>query len=189
MSAEHPFLQEMPDGLERHAAANTKAHGEHCAGSYAPEHDVTLNDALIAYLLRVQSTFELLRDAASQTAAILVLVASGSSGATAHPMLAVVEQSEREVRERLSELAVPAGGRHGHLHLSDAAEALRAALSSIRAAGSARVAQPTQDLAQIYGRLQNTLQELRFAAGCLPGLELVSVSESCACHARFAKGD
>lgn len=186
--ADFPSSHEMPEGLKRHAEHALKG-GEPGASRFCGDRDVTLNDGLISYLLRVQSTFELLRDTASQTAAILVLIASGSLSAAAHPMLAVAEQSERDVRERLSELKVPVGGQHGHAHLSDATDALRAALSSIRATGAGRAAHPTQDIARIYERLQNSLRELRFAAGCLPGLELVSASEACACHARIANAD
>lgn len=184
MSGKFPSAQEMLEGLERHAAKAAKR-GKTSAEYFAPERDVKLNDALIAYLLRVQSTFDLLRDAASQIAAILVLVASGSAAATAHPMLAVVQESEREVRERLSALRVPSEVKHGHAHLSEAVDSLGAALSSIRSSGSGKAAQHTQEIAGIYARLQQTLRELRFAAGCLPGLELVSASEACACHARF----
>lgn len=191
MPVNFPSSEEMPEGLERHAAHASRAvKGSKKSVEYFMQHrDPKLNDALIAYLMHVQSTFDLLRDTASQTAAILVMIASGSAAAAAHPMLSVAQESEREVRERLSGLRVPAEGRHGHAHLSDAVDALRAALTSMRASGSGRVAQHTREIAGIYDRLQDSLRELRYAAGCLPGLELIAASEACACHARFQSGE
>ncbi|WP_438390427.1 hypothetical protein [Caballeronia sp. DA-9] len=178
MSMNFLHVQELTHGLERHATClmddmmddNEPALADH---AYAPP----LSDERIAYLTSVRAGFDLLRDALSQVAAILLLIAAGSRDAIAHPMLAVAEAHAGEAREVLATLNVPRGAQHGHGHLTASLVALDAAL---RAPRSVRVENASDAM---YAHVQRGLRELRFAAGNLPGLEIVSGAQACACHA------
>jgi hypothetical protein len=158
--------QDLPEGLAQHAL---------CVMSDEPVpvdsvQALSLSDELIAYLLHVRPGFDLLRDALSQAAAILLLMTAGSRDAIAHPMLAVVETHAGEAREMLHTLKVPQDAKHGHMHLLRSSKALDAAWQSV-------------DADCMYEHVQRGLQDLRFAAGLLPGLDIVSGAQSCACHA------
>jgi hypothetical protein len=169
MSAILLHAEALPEGLQRHAQAAMQ--------NEPPSHRVDtrtsmLDDAFLAYLLRVRAPFDLLRDTLAQAAALLVLIASGSRESGAHPMQAVVEANAEEVREALGTLRLPKAAQHGHAHLLASLAALDYATRTMHAPDAA------------YDALRRGLRELRFAAGNLPGLEILSGAQACACHAR-----
>jgi hypothetical protein len=166
--------QDLPAGLQDHAVSVMRDESVR----QDPMHRMpALNDELVAYLLDVRPAFDLLRDALSQAAAILLLIAAGSRDAVAHPMLAVIETHAGEAREMLHTLKVPRDAWHGHAHLLASSNALDDALRAIA------------DENRMHHHIQRGLQELRFAASHLPGLDIVSGAESCACHASSRKAE
>jgi hypothetical protein len=175
MSAILLHAEALPVGLQRHAQA--ALHDEPPSSHHVDTRTSTLDDAFLAYLLRVRAPFDLLRDSLAQAAALLVLIASSRREAGVHPMQAVVEANAQEVREALGTLKLPNTARHGHAHLLASLAALDCASRTMHAPYAA------------YDALQRGLRELRFAAGNLPGLEILSGAESCACHARTREAE
>ena len=143
-----------------------------------------VDDALLRFVLEVRPAFDLLRDAIAQTAAVLVLAASGNSDAAAHPMLVIAKDHACKARERFAALRPIVAAQHGRRHFLLAEENLRAALEQMakshRRLGASRRG---IDIDETYALLVASQKDLKFAAIALPGIEVVSMSESCACHA------
>lgn len=143
-----------------------------------------VDETLLRFVIEVRPAFDLLRDAISQTAAVLVLAASGSAGAAAHPVLAIAKAQACEARERFAALRSINAAQHGRRHFVLAEENLRAALERMAKSHQWLGASRRRiDIDETYALLMASQKNLKFAAVALPGLEVVSMSESCACHA------
>lgn len=141
-----------------------------------------LDNRTTAYALTMVGPFEALRQAAAQLAGILVLAAAGSRTATPdHPMLLLAYRSHDEAIDGIRTATPPLPGRHHHRHLTRAAVWIGRALT--RARISARPG-GTLDLDATLHLLRCGWQELQWAAGALPGFEIVAFEQGCcAVHA------
>lgn len=137
-----------------------------------------LDDLTVAYVLAARPHFETLRDVASQLAGLLVLAASGSrSAAPDHPMLHSAEALFQESRDGIRRTRSTERARPHHRHLTQAADALEAALSAARD----RLGRPLAhaDLDPILTPLRTGYTHLQHAANALPGFEVVAFDHGC----------
>lgn len=141
-----------------------------------------LDDRLAAYIAAAQGPFDNLRQAASQTAALMVLAVSGARSATPdHPMLALAEALHEEALDALGAMRVPDAARHHAYHLRAAARRIGGALAAARSqlhGGDAGA------MDAVLAPLNAGWTELRHAGAALPGFEVIGFSQSCcAAHA------
>jgi hypothetical protein len=137
-----------------------------------------LDDPTAAYIVATRPHFESLRDVAAQLAGLLVLAASGAqSAAPDHPMLRSAEALFRESREGILRTRSTERARSYHGHLTQAADALAAALLAARTRLGRSVA--PGDLDPILTPLRTGYAHLRRASNELPGFELVGFEHAC----------
>jgi hypothetical protein len=136
----------------------------------------TLDEATLRYVEAMRLPFDQLRQAAGQIAGVLVLAMTVTGGAAGHPMLDLADTAQREAQEAISRARPPPRGMHHHRHLVDAARdiatALDAARRHMRGADDAATDAVMQPLRAGYRSLQ-------WAAGALPGFEVVAFSQGC----------
>ena len=137
-----------------------------------------LDDHTVAYVLATRLHFDNLRDAAAQIAGVLVLAASGARDAAPdHPMLQSACALLRESGEVIRRTRGTARSRRHHQLLTQAAEALEAALSAARVllgrpAGHLDLDPSLAPLSAGYAHLQHASREL-------PGFEIVGFAHAC----------
>lgn len=148
-------------------------------GGGGPLQDVLaagLDDATARYVLHARVPFDLLRQAAGQLAGLLVLAAAGGSSAQDHPMLELAGGCVAEALDGLRILSPPDRGTHHHRHLLRAATAIGAALGSARARLHRR---DDASMDAILVPLRTGFRHLQWAAGALPGFEVVAFGQGC----------
>ena len=138
----------------------------------------SIDDETVAYTLEAHKYFEDLRQVAAQLAGLLVLAAAGGKSATPdHPMLEAAGRLHESASAAIRGLrATPRASAHRDC-LSRAAAALECALASAQThlwrTGRGAEIEP------IMLPLQAAYDELRLAAGALPGFEMISFEQAC----------
>jgi hypothetical protein len=138
----------------------------------------SIDDETVAYTLEAHKCFDDLRQVAAQLAGLLVLAAAGGQSATPdHPMLEAAGRLHESASASIRDLrATPRASAHRD-YLSRAAAALECALASAQThlwrAGRNAEVQP------IMLPLQAAYDQLRLAAGALPGFEMISFEQAC----------
>lgn len=143
------------------------------------------DSATLAYVLAARPAFDLLKHAAAQLAAFLVLATTGSQTAGPdHPLLLAARSAVQEATDGVRAApGVTDRAAHHHRHLLRAAAAIKAAFAVL------------QDMAWIRDRamldpalrrLKSGWQELHWATAALPGFEMVQLSQSCCAAHAFA---
>ena len=148
-------------------------------GDGSPLQDVLaagIDDATARYVLHARVSFDLLRQAAGQLAGLLVLAAAGGPSAQDHPMLGLAGGCVAEALDGLRALAPPERGAHHHRHLLRAAGAIGTALGSARERLSRR---DDASMDAILVPLRIGYRHLQWAAGALPGFEIVAFGQGC----------
>jgi hypothetical protein len=135
-----------------------------------------LDEATLGYVGAAQAPFDLLRQAAGQIAGVLVLAVAGRHGAAGHPMLELAHAAREAAGDTVLRLRPPSRAAHHHRHLLQAAGLIAAALDAARLhrcggddARTDAVLQP----------LRAGFQHLQWAAGALPGFEVVAFAQGC----------
>jgi len=135
-----------------------------------------LDEPTVAYVLAARPHFENLRDVAAQLAGLLVLAASGArSAAPDHPMLHSAEALFQASRDGIRSTRSTERARPHHRHLTQAADSIEAALAAARN----RLGRPLADLDPVLTPLRDGYTHLQYAAGALPGFELVGFDHAC----------
>jgi len=144
-----------------------------------------LDEATLRYIDAMRTPFDLLRQAAGQIAGVLVLAVSSQRSVAGHPMLGLAARARAEAADALRGAHPPPRGLHHHRHLMQAEEAIGAALDAARLhrrggddAATDAVLQP----------LRAGFAELQFAAGALPGFEVVAFAQGCCARHAAAAG-
>jgi hypothetical protein len=137
-----------------------------------------IDDETVAYILSAQRLFEDLRQVAAQLAGLLVLTASRGKGATPdHPMLEAAERLHQSAAADIQSLR-PTGRASAHRrHVSQASAALECALSCAR--GYLGRAEHGAGVNSVLYPLQAACDQLRLAAGALPGFQVISFEQAC----------
>jgi hypothetical protein len=143
------------------------------AGARAPEGHKELDDRTLTYVLAARPAFDLLRDAASQLAALLVLAAAGGRSAQDNPVFALARAAQSEAWDLIGVLRPGQHGAHHHRHLLACAEVLKWAFEE----ASQTLHKGSEERALTL--LREALRQLHFAAAALPGFEVVSFSQAC----------
>jgi len=163
------------DRLERPPANAIPA-----AGPSSPRDGLAdeIDDATAAYVLATRAPFDLLRQAISQFAGLMVLAAAGARNDAALHILDRVRDEQAEAKEgiRASAGDAPARAAHHHHHLTQACGALGAALHAARDGGYRRGA---DSLDSILTPLNAAYRHLQWTTGALPGFEIVALSQGC----------
>jgi hypothetical protein len=137
-----------------------------------------IDDETVAYTLVAQKYFEDLRQIAAQLAGLLVLAAAGGKTATPeHPMLDAAERLHESAATGIRTLRPTARASVHRDYLSRAAAALECALSS--AQSHLWQAEQSAGMEPILHPLQAAYEQLRLAAGALPGFEMISFEHAC----------
>lgn len=144
-----------------------------------PAGGAPLDETTIAYILPAQRHFEGLKQAAGQLGGLLVLAAAASKSITQeHAMLEAARRAHAEAAEGIAGLTPPAQAAHHHHHLRAAAKAIGAALAeagrSLHAFAAGR-----RDIEAALRPLKLGHRHLGWAAGALPGFEMVSFGQAC----------
>jgi hypothetical protein len=140
---------------------------------WTPEGEVALDDATLAYVLAARPAFDLLREASGQLAALLVLAAAGGRSAQDNPVFAMACAAQAEARGMIGALRPKPRSMHHHLHLIACCDAVGAACRE-----AAQHLHKGHDQRALT-LLREGLQQLHFAAGALPGFEVVAFNQSC----------
>ncbi|MGD0564317.1 MAG: hypothetical protein ABSA66_14660 [Roseiarcus sp.] len=141
--------------------------------------DAEIDSLTIAYVARAQPAFDLLKQAEGQLAGLLVLAAAGSrSAAPDHPMLAAARAAFKEGLELLRLSHPSPRGRHHHHHLTEAATLIALALDHVEV-GLRWLGEGTRDTEPSIGPLKAAHRHLQWAAGTLPGFEIVAFEQGC----------
>ena len=146
-----------------------------------------LDDATMSYVANTRVPFDLLRQATGQLAGLLVLAASGARSAQDHPMLDLAEQCSRQALDGIRGVRPPPQAKHHHLHLLEAARATRLALRMARERLHRR---DDASMDAIMEPLRAGFRQLQWAAGALPGFEIVAFEQGCcATHPAIRRPD
>jgi len=137
-----------------------------------------IDDATAAYVLATRAPFDLLRQAISQFAGLMVLVAAGARNDGAPDILDRVRDEQAEANDGIRACAAdaPARAAHHHRHLTQACAALGAALHAASDSDDRRGA---DSLDSILRPLNGAYRHLQWATGALPGFEVVALSQGC----------
>ena len=140
--------------------------------------EADIDDRTLAYVLAAREPFDLLREATSQFAGVMVLAAAGARNDAEGSMLEQVRRRNSDARALLGSHSAPAppGAAHHLHHLSRACEALDAALAAA-GRGVLRGNEAAIDL--VIGSLHAAYRHLQWATGALPGFEIVALSQGC----------
>lgn len=147
---------------------------------WMPEDQKGLDDRTLGYILAARPAFDLLRDASSQLAALLILSAAGGRSAQDNPVFALACEAQAKAQEIIRSLRPGLQGAHHHRHLLACARAMGAACRH-----AAHSLHKKNDEAALT-MLREGLRQLHFAAGALPGFEVVAFSQSCCAAHSFA---
>lgn len=137
-----------------------------------------IDDETVAYILSAQRPFEDLRQVAAQLAGLLVLAAAGGKSATPdHPMLEAARRLHRCAAAEIQRLRPTARANAHRDCVSQGSAALGCALSGARlhlgraehGAGVDKVLYP----------LRAACDQLRLAAGALPGFQVICFEQAC----------
>jgi hypothetical protein len=146
-----------------------------------------LDDATTSYVVNTRVPFDLMRQANGQLAGLLVLAASGGRSAQDHPMLHLAEECLREALDGIRGIRPPPQAEHHHLHLLEAARAIRLALRMARERLHQR---DDASMDAIMEPLRAGFRQLQWAAGALPGFEIVAFEQGCcASHPAIRRPD
>jgi hypothetical protein len=144
------------------------------------------DSATVAYVLAVRPAFEMLKHAAAQLAAFLILATTGSQAAG--PDHALLAEARRAVQEAMDGVGTAPGvtdlAAHHHRHLLRAAACIKATLAALQ--GKAWI-KDRAALDPALRRLKTGWQELHWATAALPGFEMVHLSQSCCAGHAFAR--
>jgi hypothetical protein len=135
-----------------------------------------LDDATTAYVLSTRGPFDLLRQAISQLAGLMVMAAAGAKSGAHQPMLERAIEARAEAEEAIRSTYVPPRAVHHHRHLQRANRALAAAL---KASGRGIYKRDDEALDGIIVPLRAAHAELQHAVAALPGFEIVALSQGC----------
>jgi hypothetical protein len=138
--------------------------------------DIRVDDATMAYVVKAQPAFDLLRAAAGQIAGVLVLAVAAGKGAAGHPMLETARLGCAEAGDLMFGVAVPPPAAHHHLHLRRAMAAVGEALAEAR---RHLLRGDDQTVDAVLARVKVAYSELQSAAAALPGFEMVALSQCC----------
>ncbi len=134
--------------------------------------------ATLAYALSMRPPFELLKHAAAQLAAFLILATTGSQAAGPdHPLLAEAHRALDEATDGIRTApGVTASAAHHHRHLLRAAKAIEFVFAALRDTAWMR---DKRALDPALRCLKAGWQELHWATAALPGFEMVHLNQSC----------
>lgn len=135
-----------------------------------------LDDATITYVLSMRAPFDLLRQAISQLAGLMVMAAAGAKAGAHQPMLERAIEARAEAEEAIRSAGAPPPAVHHHRHLRRASRALAAAL---KASGRGIYKRDDAALDAIIVPLRTAHEELLHAVGAFPGFEVVALSQAC----------
>jgi hypothetical protein len=162
------------------AAGPGEGAGCGCPARHGKDGDIAdrLDDRTVAYVLDMHPHFDALRQAISQIAGMLVLAAAGAKSVTQdHVMFAAAAEAQRRTLDGIRAARPSARARHHHRHLLDAAEHLGLAIAT--AGETLHIAAGGQRLSGVYAPLQAAYRHLQWAAGALPGFEILSFDQAC----------
>jgi len=143
-----------------------------------------VDDATAAYVAEMREPFELLRQAESQLAGLVVLATASRQAIAGHPMLDLATEALRAAEDGIRAACVPASARHHHVHVF---EAMRAIQAAIQAARRCLMRGDQTAIDAVLGPLRSAHQNLLWATGVLPGFEIVALSQSCCAQHAAAK--
>jgi hypothetical protein len=136
-----------------------------------------IDDETVAYILSAQRPFEDLRQVAAQLAGLLALAASGGKSATAdHPLLESARRLYQSAAADIQGLGQPGRASAHREHLSQASAALARALAYSQHLGRA---ERGAGVNTVLSPLQAACDQLRLAAGSLPGFQMISFEQAC----------
>jgi hypothetical protein len=143
-----------------------------------------VDDATASYVAELRGPFELLRQAEAQLAGLIVLATVSGQAIAGHPMLDLVVEAIRAAEDGVRAVKVPVRAGHHHVHVLKAMRAIHAATEAAR-----RCLMRGDDRAidAVLGPLRAAHQHLLWAAGALPGFEIVALSQSCCAQHAAAK--
>ena len=157
----------------------------HCEAERSPERSLRdVPDSIYAYVVSAQVPFELLREAASQLAALLILSAAGGKSAQDNPIFSLAKAQCHEANELVGQLCAPMHGCHHYRHLQlCSAKLVNAFLNA--STSLHRMHSDCVDRTLVI--LRSAFEHLKRAVGALPGFEVVSIDSSC-CAMRASSG-
>lgn len=140
-----------------------------------------LDEATLRYVEAMRVPFDQLRQAAGQIAGVLVLAVTAAGGAAGHPMLEMADTARREAADAVARVRPPPDSLHHHRHLAYAARDIGLALDAAR-----RHMRGADDIATdaVMLPLRAGYRHLQWAAGALPGFEVVAFSQGCCAQHR-----
>lgn len=149
----------------------------------------SLDEDTVAYVLATRPHFDALKKAAGQLAGLLVLAATGAKSVTQeHAMLEAARAAHAEAADGLAAARVPSRAAHHHRHLMEAARAIGGTLG-IAGEQMHGYASGRRDVEAALRPLKLGYRHLQWAAGALPGFEIVSFQQACcAGHSADAPG-
>ena len=143
---------------------------------------VTVDDRTADYILSVRDGFERLGDAVRQLAALLILNAAGSSVPPDHPALRQARHDTDEARSILRSSRPTTRAAHHHSHLGQCVEQLGMVFACFKGRSG-------NDARRALALLRRASDHLNWAAGSLPGFEVVALGQACGCCGlRFETG-
>jgi hypothetical protein len=155
-------------------------------GCLAVDLSAALDAQTVAYVLAARPHFDGLKKAAGQLAGLLVLAATGARSITQeHAMLKAAADAHAEATDGLATAHAPARAAHHHLHLTEAARTIGAALA-VAAEQMHGFAAGRREVDAALRPLKLGYRHLQWAAGALPGFEIVSFQQAC-CAGHSAK--
>jgi|SRR5919204_3908717 hypothetical protein len=135
-----------------------------------------IDDKTAAYILEMQPHFADLRQVAAQLAGVLLLAAVRSkSAASDRPTLEAAARLFAATAAGVRSAAVTARARAHHRHLTQAAEAIGAAIESARH----HLRRPRADIDPVLVALRAGHAHLQRASNQLPGFEMVAFEHAC----------
>jgi hypothetical protein len=138
----------------------------------------SIDDETVAYILSAQRPFEDLRQVAAQLAGLLALAASGGKSATAdHPLLETARRLHQSAAAEIQGLRRPGRASAHREHVSQASAALGRALACTQ--GYLGRSERGAEINTVLHPLQAACDQLRLAAGALPGFQMISFEQAC----------
>ena len=137
-----------------------------------------VDDRTADYVLEVREAFETMNDATTQLAALLILAAAGGRDQREHAVLEHVRRSLREACATLIAARATPRAEHHHGHMRGAGDALAQVLAR---ADRLDVWKDKAEVGAALAILRQAGDQLRWAAGALPGFETIAFSQGCGC--------
>ena len=137
-----------------------------------------IDDETVAYNLLAQKPFEDLRQVAAQLAGLLVLATAGGKSATPdHPMLEAARRLLECAAADIQSLRPTTRASAHRNHVAQASATLGCALSCARR--HLGRAERCPDVDRVLYPLKAACDQLRLAAGALPGFQVISFEQAC----------